>query len=57
MVAAARDDYQAILSEQQLEVRNMVIAGIEQIKTGNTKDFNEVCNRLEKKYRDAALQN
>jgi hypothetical protein len=28
----------------------MVLAGLEQVKKGNTKDFNEVCDRLEKKY-------
>lgn len=57
MPVAIKDDYQAILDEQRSEVRNMVLAGLEQIKNGKTKDFNEVCDRLEKKYRDAALHN
>lgn len=33
----------------------MVLAGLENIKEGKTKDFNEVCDRLEKKYRNAAV--
>ena len=32
----------------------MVLAGLENIKEGKTKDFNEVCDRLEKKYRNVA---
>jgi hypothetical protein len=50
MAVAIKENYQAILDEQNLEVRNMVLAGLEQVKNGNTKDFNEVCDRLEKKY-------
>lgn len=57
MAVAIKDDYQAVLDEQRSEVRNMVLVGLEQIKNGKTKDFNEVCDRLEKKYRDAALHN
>jgi hypothetical protein len=57
MAVAIKENYQAILDEQNLEVRNMVLAGLEQVKNGNTKDFNEVCGRLEKKYSDAALHN
>jgi hypothetical protein len=55
MAVAVKDEYQAVLEEQRLEVRNMVIAGLEQIKNCNVKDFNEVCDRLENKYRDAGL--
>ena len=36
--------------EQQEAVRNLVVAGLEQVKMGKTKDFNAVCDRLEKKY-------
>jgi hypothetical protein len=57
MAVAIKENYQAILDEQNLEVRNMVLAGLEQVKNGNMKDFNEVCDRLEKKYSDAALHN
>ena len=45
------------MEEQQKEVRNLVLAGLENIKEGKTKDFNEVCDRLEKKYRVVAVQN
>jgi hypothetical protein len=50
MAVAIKENYQGMLEEQNPEVRNMVLAGFEQVKNGNTKDFNEVCDRLEKKY-------
>ena len=43
--------------EQKKEVRELVMVGLEQIKEGKTKDFNRVCDRLEKKYRDEAISN
>jgi hypothetical protein len=55
MAVVAREDYQVALDEHNLEVRNMVLAGLEQVKSGNTKDFNEVCERLENKYKDASV--
>ncbi len=55
MAVAAKKNYDIALKEQQKEVRNMVLAGLENIKEGKTKDFNEVCDRLEKKYRNAAV--
>lgn len=33
------------------------MVGLEQIKEGKTKDFNTVCDRLERKYRDEATSN
>ena len=33
------------------------MAGLEQIRKGKTKDFNAVCDRLEKKYQDEAISN
>jgi hypothetical protein len=57
MAVAVKEEYQAILEAQDVEVRNMVLAGLEQVNAGKTKDFNEVCDRLEKKYRDAPVQN
>ncbi len=36
--------------KQRREVRNLVAAGLEQIKQGKTKEFNSVCDRLEKRY-------
>ena len=50
MPAVINEDYQRALDEHQKEVRNLVMAGLEQIKEGKTKDFNTVCDRLEKKY-------
>ena len=55
MAVAVKDNYGIALKEQQKEVINMVLAGLENIKEGKTKDFNEVCDRLEKKYRNAAV--
>ncbi len=52
MEAALKNDYQTALDEQNKEVRNLVMAGLEQMKDGNTKDFNTVCDRLEKKYKE-----
>ena len=57
MAVAVKDNYDIELKEQQKEVRNMVLAGLENIKEVKTKDFNEVCYRLEKKYRNIAVQN
>ena len=53
MVVAVKEDYQRILDEHQKEVRNLVMAGLEQIKEGKTKDFNTVCDSLEQKYANA----
>ena len=50
MDIAVKEDYKRALDEQKKEVRNLVMAGLEQIKEGKTKDFNAVCDRLEKKY-------
>lgn len=55
MPVVINEDYQRALDEQQKEVRNLVMAGLEQIKEGKTKDFNTVCDRLEKKYTNEAI--
>lgn len=55
MAVAINNKYQVALEEQKKEVRNFVVAGLEQIKDGKTKDFNAVCDRLDKKYQDEAL--
>ena len=57
MNIALKEDYQRALDEQKKEVRELVMAGLEQIKERKTKDFNAVCDRLEKKYRDEAISN
>jgi len=41
--------------EQQEAVRDLVVAGLEQVKKGKTKDFNAVCDRLEKRYTSEAI--
>lgn len=46
MAVALKEDYQSALDEQKKEVRELVMAGLEQIKEGKTKDFNTVCGRL-----------
>ena len=53
MAVAVKEDYKRAMDEQKKEVRNLVMAGLEQIKEGKTKDFNAVCDRLEKKYANA----
>ena len=57
MAVALKEDYQRALDEQKKEVQELVLAGLEQIKEGKTKDFNTVCDRLEKKYRGEAISN
>ena len=55
MAIAIKEDYQRALDEQKQEVRELVMAGLEQIKEGKTKDFNTVCDRLETKYKNEAI--
>ncbi len=57
MAIALKEDYQRALDEQIKEVRELVMAGLEQIEEGKTKDFNTVCDRLEKKYKNEAILN
>lgn len=53
MAITARQEYETDQKNNQLNVRNLVLQAIEQASTGNVKDFNEVCERLEKKYTNA----
>lgn len=55
MAVAVKEDYQRALNEQRKEVQSLVLAGLEQIKEGKTKDFSTVCDRLEKKYEDGSI--
>lgn len=50
MAFAVKDDYKKTIETNQNEVRKIVLDGYEQVKQGKTKDFNSVCDRLEKKY-------
>lgn len=55
MAVAVKKEYQKAVEEQKREVRNLVLAGLEQVREGKTKDFNSVCDRLEKKYRNETI--
>lgn len=57
MAVVVKEDYQRALEEQKKEVQELVMAGLEQIKEGQTKGFNTVCDRLEKKYKNEAISN
>lgn len=57
MDVAVKTDYQKAIDEQKKEVRSLVMEGLEQIKEGKTKDFNMVCDRLEKKYKNEEISN
>ena len=50
MAVAVKADYQKALNEQKKEVRSLVMAGLEQIKEGKTKDFNTICHSLATTY-------
>lgn len=50
MATVAKRDYEKAIDEQKKEVRSLVMEGLEQIKEEKTKNFNNVCDRLEKKY-------
>lgn len=41
----------------QEEARTLVLEGLADVRDGRTSNFNEVCDRLEQKYTNAALQN
>lgn len=55
MAVTVKKEHQIAFEEQKRDVRNLVFAGLEQIKEGRTKDFDSVCDRLEKKYRDDTI--
>lgn len=55
MDAAIKQDYMSALEMQQKEVRQLVMDGLKQVSEGKTKDFDAVCDRLEKKYTDATV--
>ena len=55
MDTVVKQDYMSALEMQQKEVRQLVMDGLKQVKEGKTKDFNAVCDRLEKKYTDATV--
>lgn len=50
-----RKFYAETLEQQQIEVRQSVMDRLRQAREGQTKDFNTVCDRLEKKYTNAKV--
>ena len=48
--------HKTVLTEEQLRTRSNVLAGLQQIKEGIAEDMEDVCDRLEKKYTDAAIR-
>ncbi len=55
MEVSVKKIYAETLEQQQIEVRQSVMDGLRQAKEGKTKDFNTVCDRLEKKYTNAKV--
>lgn len=53
MDTVVEQDFMGRADAQQKEIRQLVLDGLKQVKEGNTKDFNTVCDRLEQKYIDA----
>ena len=54
MEATGKNNYVEAL-KQQTEVRELVLEGLRQAKEGKTKDIDDVCDRLEKKYTDTVI--
>ncbi len=55
MKVAVKKIYAETLEQQHIEVRQSVMDGLRQAREGKTKDFNAVCDRLEKKYTNAKV--
>ena len=55
MAITVNTEYIDMLNKNQQDVRNLVMAGLQQIAEEKTKDFNSVCDRLEKKYKSEAI--
>lgn len=53
MTAAEALKYEEELKENQRAVRQMVMEGIADVKTGRTQDCNKFFDELEKRYQNA----
>lgn len=53
MAMTARQEYEAEKQSNDLDVREMVMQAMTQVSEGKIKSFDEVCQRLEKKYTNA----
>lgn len=52
---AVNQEYVVAIEEAQKDTRQLVLDGLKQVREGKTKDFNDVCDGLEKKYTNAAV--
>lgn len=57
LIMAVAIKNEQIKINQQKEIQPLVMAGLQQVTEGKTKDFNAVCDRLERKYLNETLQN
>jgi ATP-dependent protease HslVU (ClpYQ) peptidase subunit len=55
MSTAVKYDYKKVMEKNTQEVRQLVLEGVKQAQEGKTKDFDEVFDRLEKKYKNAEI--
>lgn len=55
MALAVKNNYEDERRTDQLEIRKMVLAGMEDAKQGRVKDLDEVCDRLIKKYQSVNI--
>ena len=53
MALTAKQEYEAEKDFKSIKIRRMVLQTLSQANEGKTKDLNEVCERLEKKYSNA----
>ncbi len=56
-MAAMVKENKKVLDNEQMDIRGLVMAGLQQVTEGKVKDFDAVCDRLEKKYLNGAVQN
>lgn len=50
MEVVVKKNYAETFEQHQIEVRQCFMDGLIQAREGKAKDFNTVCDRLEKKY-------
>lgn len=54
-VAIQKEELEILMEEQKLAERKLILEGYEQAMAGDVKDFDEVFDRLEQKYKDAEV--
>ena len=55
MGLTSRQLYERERSDNQKQIQEMVLQSVKQARQGQVKDFDQVCDRLEKKYADGPL--